>query len=361
MNITVIGGGVIGLSAAWELSRGSCRVTVLDAAPEAREASWAAAGMLAPHHECDEPNALWRLGARSLDLWPRFMRDLGVAAHDLDYSDGGGLIPCAAPADEAALAAEQRFLASLGVHARWHDAATLRQTEPALARMHGALQVAGAHVDPRLLTRRLADGCKQTGVAVRYQTPVLSLDGGTAVLADGSRIEADLIVLASGAWTPALARLAGIDLLGEPVKGQLLRFDAPGALRHFVHSHHVYAVPRRDGVVIGATMVQTGFDKTQDPSAVAELAQRARELMPMLDHSEITETWTGLRPRLHGGLPLIDRVDERLIIATGHFRNGILLTPVTAVAIAALAGAQPPPCDLSAFSWASQQAGAIRR
>lgn len=359
MRATVIGGGVIGLSVAWELARKQWHVTLLDAAPEAREASWAAAGMLAPHHESDADTPLWRLGVESLMRWPAFIRDLCGDPGALDYGDAGGLMPSVEDGDEARIAAKLAFCTKHGVAARWHDAASLRRIEPKIANARGALEIAGAHVDPRSLARHLAARCVELGATLRYGTAARAIDGGTVELESGEHIVGDQVVLACGAWTPELARLSGIDLHGEPVKGQLLRINAPGLLRRFVHGHALYAVPRRDGLVIGATMVRSGFDKSEDPVAIAELWRHAIELIPELADATITETWTGLRPRLRGGLPLISRIHERLIIATGHFRNGILLTPITAAAVASLARKRSPPCDLTAFQWSFRPKAAV--
>jgi len=351
--VIVVGGGVIGLACAWELAAAGAVVTVLDAAPEAREASWAAAGMLAPHHECVGDSPLWQLGVASLRRWPAFAAAVAGDPARLDHRDAGGWTPAVDAAERAALRHRRDLLAGLGIDACWIEPGELRAREPALAGDgHGALLLPGGHVDPRRLLTVLHDACRISGVDVRYGVAATAI-AADGVVAAGTHLAADTVVLASGAWTPALARLSGLALPGEPVKGQLLRLHAADGLLHaFVHHHHAYLVPRAGaGVVVGATMVDSGFDKAEDAAAIAALAAGARRLVPALADAPIVETWTGLRPRLAGGLPVIARAPSGVIVATGHFRNGILLTPITAAAVAALALGRETPCDLAAFVW----------
>ena len=351
--VTIVGGGIIGLACAWRLARDGWRVTVLDGAPEAREASWAAAGMLAPHHEAHDAGPLWRLGIDSLARWPGFVEELGIAPAAVDLRLAGGLLPVLDDSDAEMVDARQRFLAAQGIPVRWLDARALRQQEPALAgHCRGALVLPGGQVNPRLVCARLQEAASARGVTIRYHTPVTAIADGLVRLADGGTVASDEVVLASGAWTPGLAALAGIALAGEPVKGQMLRLRAPdGLLRHFVHHHQAYLVPRTGlGLVVGATMVTTGFDRADDPAAIDTLAAGARRLVPALADAPIVEHWTGLRPRIAQGLPVIARVRPGLIIATGHFRNGVLLAPVTAEAVGCLAANKLAPCDLAAFS-----------
>lgn len=341
--IAVVGGGVIGLACAWRLAGSGLRVTLYDAAPEAREASWAAAGMLAPHHEADVPDPVWRLGVASLARWEAFARELG-GPEAIDLRTEGGLLPRVDPADDAEIAAKRRFLAQVGVPFEDLDRARLARLEPRLAACDGALRIPAAQVNPRRVTTALRAACAARGVDLRYGTAIERFAG-----------LADIVVLASGAWTPALARLAGLDLDGEPVKGQLLRFAAPdGLLRSFVHCHHAYLVPRAgEGLVVGSTMVWSGFDKGEDQEAIERLAANARRLLPALGDAPIVETWTGLRPRLRSGLPVLQRVRPDLVIATGHFRNGILLTPITADAVHELVTGEPCGVDLAPYRTAS--------
>ena len=341
MRIAVVGGGIIGLACAWRLARGGHRVTLYDAAPEAREASWAAAGMLAPHHEATAPDDLWRLGVASLARWPAFAEQLGGAAA-LDLRQAGGLLPLVDPSDAAELDAKRAFLRQQAIPFDDLDSAELARQEPALAHCAGGLRLPAAQVNPRRATAALRTACAAAGVELRYGSAVTSLTG-----------LADLTVLASGAWTPALATLSGLALDGEPVKGQLLRFAVAGdLLRSFVHSHHAYLVPRAgEGLVVGSTMVWSGFDKAEDQVAIERLAANARHLLPALADAPIVETWTGLRPRLHSGLPVLARVRPDLVVATGHFRNGILLTPATADAVAELVDGTPSGLDLRPFAY----------
>lgn len=338
MRAVVVGGGIIGLACAWRLARGGNEVVLCDAAPTAREASWAAAGMLAPHLEAERPDALWRLGVRSLARWREIADELGAEA--IDHHEAGGLLPAEDEAGEASARTRCAMLEEAGVAARWLTRADLARHEPGLAStLRGALSVPGAHVDPRRALAALQTACATAGVTLRYGAAAHRVEPGEAVLCDRTAVRGDVVVIASGAWTPALAAASGLDLRGEPVKGQVLRLAGPpGLLRAFVHAHHAYLVPRADGsVVVGATMVSAGFDRAEDEDAIRRLAEGARRLVPALAQATVSETWTGLRPRLAGGQPLIARVAPGLIVATGHFRNGILLAPATADAVAALA------------------------
>lgn len=351
--ITVVGGGIIGLACAWRLALAGARVVLLDAATGAREASWAAAGMLAPHHErllgMMRPES-WRLGCHSLALWPDFAAGLGGAeVVDLDCS--GGLLPLLPdePSDDAALT----LLTAEGVAVERLDGHAVRRIEPALTGdLAGAWLLPGGRVDPRRTLLALQGACSAAGVDLRYACPVTGLDGSRLRMGGGSWLEADAILLASGAWTPALAGLAGRDLAGDPVKGQMLRLQAPdGICRCFLHHTTAYVVPRRGvGMVVGATMAETGFDRSQDDDAIGRLAAGARRLLPDLAHAPVLEAWTGLRPRLRSGLPCIGWLRPGLLVATGHFRNGILLAPATAELVVQLLLGLPRGLDAKPFA-----------
>jgi len=357
LRVAVVGGGVIGLACAWRLAGEGARVTVFDAAAEAREASWAAAGMLAPHNEAEGDGPLWRLGRLSLERWPAFLRDLSAEPAAIDYRAHGSLTPLLDAEARRSAEARVAFLARNGIDCRWLVGDALRAAEPALA-APAALALPGGHCDPRLLTALLRRRCADRGVELCYACPVAELDEHGVVTRSGGYLRCDVVVLAAGAWTPALARLAGLELPGEAVKGQMLRLGSGGeGLRHFLHSDRAYCVPRQDGsVVVGSTMVCAGFDRSEDAEAIDGLAIGARHLLPALADAPITETWTGLRPRLPGGLPCIDRVTERLLIATGHFRNGILLTPITAELVADRIYERRSCCDMRPFALAAVHA-----
>lgn len=337
--VVVVGGGLIGLACAWRLVGDGWRVTLLDAAAETREASWAAAGMLAPHNEADEAGPLWHLGCASLERWPSFLGGLAVAPEAVGFRDHGSLIPVLDDSDAREVARRAGFLAAAGIPITEIVGGALRHREPALGpQVRSALLLPGSCVAPRAVALVLRDRCVRDGVVVRFSSPVAHVTGRQVSMADGTEIQADQVVLACGAWTPDLAQATGIRLAGVPVKGQMLRFAAgDGLFGRFIHSRHAYLVPRPgQGVVVGATMVETGFAKDEDVGAIAALAAGARRLVPALAGIPVAETWTGLRPRLDHGLPIIDRHDSGLVVATGHFRNGILLAPITADLVADL-------------------------
>ena len=350
--IAVIGGGIIGLACAWRLARDGHRVTLFDAAREALEASWAAAGMLAPHNEAEERGPLHDLGTASLERWPGFIADLEVDPTTVDFRDHGSLVPVLDDDDTRAADRRQALLAAAGISCDWLTGAALGAAEPALGPCRGALRLPGAQVNPRAVTQLLRERCADGGVDLRYDTPVQALEPGRVWVASDRSHPVDQVVLAAGAWTPTLAELTGLALDGEPVKGQMLLLrGGEDRIHHFVHCRHAYCVPRAgSGVVVGSTMVWNGFDRSQDEHAIADLAAGARRVFPHLAHSRIEETWTGLRPRLAGGLPLLARIRPDLVVATGHFRNGILLTPITADIVADLIADRPSPLTLAPFA-----------
>ncbi len=337
-SILIVGGGVIGLACAWRLAQAGHGVTVLDAAPEAREASWAAGGMLAPHHEADATDDRWRLGVAGLARWPAFARQLVDDPAALDFHEQGGLVPWLDDDDRQAIDLRLEPLRVARIAVETWTKHELVARDGALTGAAGAFLLPAAQVDPRRLLAALRTAVVGIGVDLRPDQTVTAIAPGRVDLADGKHLEADDLVLASGAWSQTLARTTGLTLPVEPVKGQMLRFAAPdGLLQHFVHCHHAYLIPRRGlGVVVGSTMVESGFNKSEEAAAIARLAAQARRLVPALAQAEIAETWTGLRPRLHGGRPLIARIQPGLIVATGHFRNGILLAPLTAEIVVAL-------------------------
>jgi len=299
--------------------------------------------MLAPLTEglAGEEAALL-LGSRSLDRWPDFAADLERAtAMPSGLRPDGTLVVAIDQADLDELSTLAGWLSGHGRVVTSLSRRALRTREPLLSNsIRGGLDVPGdLAVDNRRLLAALATACRNTGVTiVPHQVT------NTAELA------ADQIVIAAGAWSAALYPAARV----RPVKGEILRLRRrPGALpapthtvRGLIHGRHVYVVPRADGVVVGATQMDAGFDDEVTIGGIRDLIADAEAVMPGLAEYGLIEAGAGLRPMSPDGLPLIGRIDARTVLATGHGRNGILLTPITAEAvIAELDGVPLPDLD----------------
>jgi glycine oxidase len=345
----VVGGGVIGLGIAWRATQAGMTVTVVDEAP-GRGASWAAAGMLAPvtelHYGEDE---LLALNLASAARWPGFAAEVEEASgQPVGYRPGGTLAVARDADDIAALEDLYRFQLRCGLDVQRLRSRECRQLEPGLhPSIRGGVLAAGDHqVDNRALVLALLGACERAGVrmlAGRVAELATQADRVTGVvLAGGEAHSAGTVVLAAGCWSGRLGGLAAEALVPvRPVKGQLLYLRGPAdrpLCSGNVRGLEVYVVPRGDGrVVVGATVEEQGFDTTVTAGAVHDLLRAALELLPDTAELELLETVVGLRPGSPDNAPMLGPAGpEGLVVATGHYRNGILLTPVTADAIAEL-------------------------
>jgi glycine oxidase len=348
-DVVVVGGGVIGLAIAWRATGAGMTVTVVDETP-GQGASWAAAGMLAPVtevHYGERP--LLGLNLAAAGRWPAFAAEVEEASgHPVGYRPGGTLAVARDADDNAALEDLYRFQLRCGLEVERLRSRECRQLEPGLApSIRGGVLAAGDHqVDNRALVEALLTACRRAGVRlVQGRVAELAVDGDRVtgvVLAGGTRLPAGTVVLAAGCWSGGLGGLAAEALPPvRPVKGQLLYLrgpaDEPLCSRN-VRGLEVYVVPRGDGrVVVGATVEEQGFDTRVTAGAVHDLLRAALELLPDTAELELTETVVGLRPGSPDNAPMLGPAGPQgLVVATGHYRNGILLTPVTADAVAEL-------------------------
>lgn len=357
MKVVVLGGGVIGLSIAWRAALAGLSTTVVDPEP-GRGASGVAAGMLAPVTEVHYgEEALLALNLASARRYPAFVADLeDVAGVSTGYRPTGTVSVARDADDLAALEELVGYQRGLGLDVERLRSHELRRLEPGLAPgIRGGAVVAGDHqVDPRRLVAALLAACRRAGVGVRRERGRCA-SGRSVALESGATIEADAVVVAAGAWSAALAGLApALTPPVRPVKGQVLRLRGKGEppISGNVRGAEVYLVPRADGeVVVGATVEERGFDTEVTGGAVHELLRAAIELVPDVAELALVESAAGLRPGTPDNAPLLGATAaEGLVLATGHFRNGILLAPVTADAVVALltTGATPP--EMAAFS-----------
>jgi glycine oxidase len=375
-DVVVVGGGVIGLGIAWRAAQAGMAVTVVDPAP-GRGASWAAAGMLAPVTEVHYgEQALLRLNLAAADRWPAFAAELEEAAGArIGYRRCGTLTVARDADDNAALEDLYRFQLRCGLEVERLRSRDCRRLEPGLApSVRGGVLAPGDHqVDNRAMAGALATACERAGVRLlARRAAALAVDGdrvtgvvlaggaapppGGPAVAGGARLAAGTVVLAAGCWSRELGGLAG-ELLPavRPVKGQLLHLRGPAAdplCRRNVRGLEAYVVPRADGrVVVGATVEEQGFDTRVTGGAVHDLLRAAFELLPDVAELELTETVAGLRPGSPDNAPLIGRAGvDGLVVATGHYRNGILLAPVTAEAVAELLATGRAPAAIAPFA-----------
>jgi len=349
---------VIGLSAAWQAARGGARVAVLDRAEPPAGATRVAAGMLAPVGELafGEPELL-EMTLASAALYPQFVAALEAASGESTGYTYQGALHIALDRDEAAeLRRVHDLQRSLGLAAEWLPPRRCRELEPGLTpSFNGGVHAPGeAAVDPRALTRALLAALAEAGAEVRSATEVVAgIFAGERLAgvrtAAGEELRAESTVLAMGAWSgraewlPEHARPAV-----RPVKGQIVELrsrDGEPPCERIIASERVYLVPRPDGrLIVGATSEEQGFDTAVTAGGVHELLREAYRLLPDVAEMELVDSLAGLRPGTPDNLPLIGPgAIEGLVLATGHYRNGILLTPVTADVVAAVLAGEPVP------------------
>jgi glycine oxidase len=346
-DVVVVGGGVIGLSVAWMAATRGMEVTVVDPVP-GHGASWAAAGMLAPVGEAHfGEEALTTLNVRASRAWPEFARALEEASgQSIDYLARGTLLVAVDPSDQAATDDVLGFHLEHGLAARRLSSRECRLHEPLLTpRIRGGAELADDHqVDNRLVVDALIAACRAQQVCFigAEASAVEIVDGRVAGvrLLHGGRRAAGTVVVAAGCRSGQLSGVPeSMRPPVRPVKGVTLRLrgvdEGPRlrrSLRGLVHGRSCYLVPRKDGtVVVGATVEERGFDLTVRAGAVSDLLNDARQLIPTLEEYELVDATPGLRPGSPDNAPIVGTTDiPGLIVATGHYRNGILLAPVTA-------------------------------
>jgi len=342
----IVGGGIIGMSIAFEMARRGLQVLVLERDGIGSGASGVSAGMLAPVSEAEhETSPLARLGLHSLDRYPSFVRAVeDVSGIPCDLRLEGTLLVARTRDDEAELLHLQGIQRRLGLVAEWLDAREVLQREPHLSpRIHGALFAAReGQVDPRAMLRSLHAAVRGLGGRVRTGAPVERIEPGRGGLVVQGRVGdvrgsvwCEVAVLAAGAWSDAV-RHPGPALRVRPVKGQILRLTGCGLLRHVVRAPDVYLVPRSSGeLVVGATVEERGFDPHPTAGAVSDLLWAARLLVPGIYDCALQEVAVGFRPVTRDALPVIGPTHvPGLYVATGHFRHGVLLAPATAELLA---------------------------
>ena len=351
---------MIGLGIAWELARSGASVTLVDE-HVGQGASYAAAGMLAPVTEAHYgEESLLRLNLASLDLYPSFVRALEAETGvDVGYRGCGTLLVARDNDDNAALSEVFSFQQRLGLEVRRLRSREVRDMEPALApSVRGGIEVVGDHqVDNRALLDALVTACRKRGVSfVSALASEVTREGdaiATVVTADGTEIDADAVVIAAGARSGAIDGVPHLSV--RPVKGQLLHLrtvNGAPLLTHNIRGLDVYMVGRPDGrLVLGATVEERGFDRVPTAGAVHDLLRFAYELVPGITELQLVEVSVGHRPGTPDNAPLLGATSlPNLFIATGHYRNGVLLLPITARSIARLVRSGLTPDEIAPFA-----------
>ncbi|MBX3411138.1 MAG: glycine oxidase ThiO [Pirellulales bacterium] len=350
----IVGGGVIGLSLAYELATRGQRVQVIDRGEPASEASWAGAGILPPANSRTAADPLDRLGAVSLDLhadWAERLRDeTGI---DNGFRRCGALYVARSDTERKELEVLARDGVRRQVEFRSLDVAELARLEPALraSAQDAVWLVPGEYQirNPRHLKALLA-ACVAHGVQIIAGIETYDFDvGGGRVrgaVTSAGRLEAGNYCVASGAWSRRLLSRLGIEVPLRPVRGQIVLLQAAvGELRHIVNEGPRYLVPRDDGhILVGSTEEEVGFDKRTTVEGMTGLLQLAVGLVPNLAQARVERSWAGLRPATADRKPIIGRLPElaNAYVAAGHFRSGLTLSPGTAVALAQLMAGETP-------------------
>ena len=369
MKAIVIGGGIIGCSVAWRLAVEGVATTVLERGRVGQEASWAAAGMIAPQAEAEGPGPFFDFCMKARDAFDgivdRLVRDGGV---DPEY-DRAGILYVALDADERTqLERRAKWQRAVGAPVEELSGAAARRIEPMLSpeTVYAIHMPTNRRTDNRKLTQAYAAAARKAGaefvegarveaLALRGERAsgiVLRADG--VVMDDGSTREADVVVNAAGAWAGEIRGLEADRVKLHPVRGQIICFEvAPGTIGPALFSLRGYLVPRRDGrLLAGSTMEEAGYNKSVTLAGLDKIVRGAAAIMPALGAATFREAWAGLRPAARDLLPVLGFSPSvsNVLWAAGHFRSGILLSAITGEIIADLVKGRRPAVELGAFS-----------
>jgi len=338
-DVAIAGGGVIGAAIAFELSRAGMRVGLFDRQQPGQEASWASAGILSPAPENPASVAMVPLGKTSLSLYPALIAQVEeISGMGAGFRRKGTVEALFSHDTKAELSTIIALHHGLGLKAEPLRAEDARELEPALSEEVEAavLRPDECSVDNRALTSALLDAAQRSGVEI------FSGNGARALWREGDRCrglilrdekaEAKWTIIAAGSFSAAIEGVAAYAPV-RPAKGQMVALRAEDLeIGRVLWSEHIYLVPRNDGrILAGATVEYAGFDKRTTAGGIEKILSAAIELAPGLVNARIEETWAGLRPDSPDHLPILGPTDlDGLLIATGHFRSGILLTPITA-------------------------------
>jgi len=356
-DVLVVGGGIHGCAVALELAHRGRSVVVLEKSVPGAEASGAAGGILGPHLECDAAGPFLDFCRHSLALYPQWVGDLEEASGiGLEFVECGGLFVAFDDAEANHLAERSALLGQLGLRCELLEGPAVQAQEPGLSRgiVAGLSLPQEARVEPRSIVRALAIAARSAGVVFATET-VLGLEpssGGVQVSTAASKWHANEVVLAAGAWSSSVPGSGLPPASVKPARGQmaLLQFPTPPT-RAVVFSERGYVVPRDDGrVLCGSTLEFEGFRKEVTAGGLRSILNLTLELLPGAAHAPVIETWAGFRPYTSDHLPLIGAgAYPGLWLATGHYRNGILLAPASAQCLAAMICGEAPTISLDAF------------
>ncbi|TVX99820.1 glycine oxidase ThiO [Cohnella terricola] len=345
--VLILGGGIIGLACAWEAARRGFRTTVVEAGEFGGQASGAAAGLLAPYSENPEsPDPFFQLCAESHSLYPAWVRELEeLTGRSAELRHSGSLNVAFHEADFLSLRARLEWQSKYGAGFELLDAAELRRLEPALSeRALGALYCSDeSHVHAPQLVGVLEEACRRSGVrlvAHAGNVTLLKRAAGEGVIVESSfagRWQADRVVVCTGAWSGFVQEWLPVHVPVHPIRGQICAYDVQGGhIRHMVFSSQAYWVGKNDGsLVCGASEDMAGFDRSVTEQGIGRLTRWSGSVYPFLQDKRPSRSWAGLRPATLDGWPLIGCIPEapELIMAVGHYRNGILLSPATATLV----------------------------
>lgn len=346
-DVAIIGGGVIGLSIAHALARrGVGNIVVIEKNEFGREASWAAGGILAPQIEANRADDFFQLACAGRDLYPQFAKDLEAESGvDVELDTTGTLYVAFDDEDELQLRRRMEWQRHQGLIVEWltHDEAC--ELEPSLSpAVRSALRFPHDYqVENRKLIEALTIANERSDVRLIRNCAArqiqISNNRVAGIDTEAGFLQSRNVVVAAGAWSSLIQVQTAFhrDFHVEPIRGQMLCFDAPDVARHVIYSSRGYVIPRRDGrVLAGSTSEHVGFDKQVTQGGSDAIKTMAFEIAPKLERFPIIDSWAGLRPRASDDQPVLGPDDEiaGLFYATGHYRNGILLAPITGELIA---------------------------